>query len=133
MSAFGQQATAAFDRATERARAILKPGDRLLIANCGGRSTVTFVGWVDHRGVPDPVGRCIASKTLDDLLAWNVSKVNGQPANFRDPIGVAAVDADVAGIDAERAHRRAIAIQQTRNGFRLVKALASTAANQGEG
>lgn len=77
---------AALRRAEERARAALKPGDRLYVERCGGiRATVKFVGFCDYLGRPDPQGRCIQSKTLDDLHAWNVLRVNGVPMSFRDP------------------------------------------------
>jgi hypothetical protein len=47
-------------RAVRRAKAVLKPGDRLQVAGCGGRCvTVTMIGWSQY--FPD----FIASKTLD--------------------------------------------------------------------
>jgi len=72
-------------RAVRRAKAILKPGDRLYIATCGNRGvTVTMTGW--SASFPD----FIASKTLEDdeLHPINVRKVNGVPVSFDDPKAV---------------------------------------------
>lgn len=72
-------------RAARRAKAILKPGDRLYVATCGGRGvTVTMVGW--SADFPD----FIASKTLDgdELHPINVRKLNGKPITFDDPVSV---------------------------------------------
>lgn len=64
--------------ATERARAVLKPGDRRRITRCGGIvSTVTFVGFADP-----PYHRWICSKTLEDIAAVNIIKLNGKPVDF---------------------------------------------------
>lgn len=64
--------------ATIRAREILQPGDRLFISRCGGiRTTVTFVGFDDP-----PYHSWIRSKTLDDIAAVNIMKVNGKPVDF---------------------------------------------------
>lgn len=63
-------------RATDRAKAALIPGDRLFVSRCGGiRTTVTFTGWDDL---------WICSKTLDDIAASSVIKVNGVPTSFMD-------------------------------------------------
>lgn len=70
-------------RAVRRAKAILKPGDRLLVNTCGGRgSTVTMIGWCDA-----PLDDYIRSKSLDgdELHPINVRKVNGVPVSFDDP------------------------------------------------
>jgi len=70
-------------RAAERARQVLKPGDRLLVAVCGNCRgvTVTMTGW--SADFPD----FIASKTLDadELHPINIRKVNGTPVSFADP------------------------------------------------
>lgn len=68
-------------RAVQRAKAILRPGDKLSVMGCGGRLvTVTMVGWSES--FPD----FIASKTLvdDELHPINVRKVNGRPVDFGD-------------------------------------------------
>lgn len=65
---------------SERARALalktIKPGDRLYIERCGGiRCTVTMTGWD---------GYWITSKTLDDISAIHILRVNGKPMSFRE-------------------------------------------------
>lgn len=61
-------------QATIKAQAILKPGDRLRITRCGGiESTVTFVAFN---------GQWIQSKTLDDIHAVHILKVNGEIVDF---------------------------------------------------
>lgn len=72
-------------RAVRRAKAILKPGDRLYVGTCGNRGvTVTMVGWSTN--FPD----FIASKSLDgdELHPINVRKVNGIAVSFDDPASV---------------------------------------------
>lgn len=122
MGTFGGRAAAAFQRAADRARQVLEPGDRLLMCSaCGGRGqTVTFVGWVDYRGQPDPLGTMFASKTLDDLSPWNIAKRNGVPVSFRDDHGEAAVAADQERFTREAAQNRAIVIQNRRRTIRAV-------------
>ena len=69
-------------RAVRRAKAVLKPGDRLYVSVCGGRGvTVTMVGWCDA-----PLSDYIRSKSLDgdELHPSNVRKVNGKPVDFGD-------------------------------------------------
>lgn len=99
MSVFGPNASAAFVRSAERARLVLKPGDRLSMASaCGGRAqTVTFSHWY---------GNTISSRSVDDLSAWNIAKVNGVPTCFQDEHGIAAVKADTDRFAAERVQRR---------------------------
>lgn len=64
-----------FYRAVERARAALKPGDRITCAHgCDDRKiTVRFVGWD---------GVWICSPRLMDIPATRVFKVNGEPVDF---------------------------------------------------
>jgi len=71
-----------FRRATERARAVLCPHDRLRITRCGGGLVnVRFTGW-------DPVWpNVICSASLSDIHALNVRKLNGEPISFDDPPG----------------------------------------------
>lgn len=67
---------AAGKRATERARFILKPGDRLTVTHCPGtKRWIVFDGWD---------GDWICSRTRNDYHASHVSKVNGVPTSFRD-------------------------------------------------
>lgn len=64
------------DRAVERAKAVLKEGDRIRATRCGGGSpTFTFVGWE---------GRWITSRTRDDISPMCVIAVNGVPTSFDD-------------------------------------------------
>lgn len=69
-------------RATERARATLRPGDRLRVNGCGGTSaTVTMTGWCPL------YPNWITSKSRDDIHAMHITKVNGVPTSFADPPG----------------------------------------------
>ena len=65
--------------ATDNARPVLKPGDRLRVARCGNSSgvTVTMTGWD---------GDWITSKCLNDIAAINVLKVNGKRVDFLEPL-----------------------------------------------
>lgn len=64
-------------RAIDRARAALKPGDRIAFTSCpGGARTATFTGWD---------GNWICSKTRRDISARCIFKLNGQPVSFGDP------------------------------------------------
>ena len=66
-------------RATERAKAALKPGDRLRVRRCGGREvTVTFKCW----DLLHP--KWINSASLDDIHALHIVKVNGVKTGFSD-------------------------------------------------
>lgn len=68
---------AATSRATARAKAVLKPGDRLYCGGCGGtRFTVTMTGWDGEHW--------ITSKTKNDIHASHIIKVNGVPTSFWD-------------------------------------------------
>jgi len=104
---FGANASAAFARASERARAVLKPGDRVtLSSSCGsGVTTVTFANW-GHVGHPVPGHAYFAGRTVDDLHPWNITKVNGQPVSFRDDRGQREVSSNQAQFRAERVQRR---------------------------
>lgn len=60
--------------ATDRARDVLKPGDRLYVIRCGGsKSTITMTGWD---------GNWITCRSRDDIAAVNVLRVNGKPVAF---------------------------------------------------
>lgn len=73
---------AASRRATERARAALKPGDRLRIVQCAGvQKTVTMTGW--DASFPS----WITSATRNDIHAMHIIKVNGVATSFADPPG----------------------------------------------
>lgn len=93
-----------------RARQILEPGDRLYIERCAGiRCTVTFDGFCCP-----PAHHWIRSKTLDDISARHILRLNGQPRTFREPEADPAVEAaavraadQYAEWSAERALQRA--------------------------
>lgn len=75
-------------RAADRARAVLKPGDRIRVTRCGGASpTYTFDGWASWL-TPEYAGRpprWMQSKSgIDDLSPFCVLAVNGVPTSFRD-------------------------------------------------
>ena len=65
------------NRATARAKAILKPGDRLQVEyGCGRRIiNVTMTGWD---------GCWICCRTYNDIHTNHVRKVNGRPVSFAD-------------------------------------------------
>lgn len=69
---------AASQRATDRAKALLKPGDRLQVEyGCSNRIiNVTMTGWE---------GVWICCRSYNDIHAHHVRKVNGVPISFRDP------------------------------------------------
>jgi len=66
-------------RATERARAVLRPGDRICFTVCcEQRRHVVMTGWD---------GDWIASATKNDIHASSIYKVNGKPTSFLgDPV-----------------------------------------------
>jgi len=66
-------------RATARAKAVLKPGDRICTRRCGGGlHTYTFAGWD---------GDWITTKGgTDDISARNIVKLNGEAVRFGDPL-----------------------------------------------
>jgi hypothetical protein len=104
----------AFHRAAERARPILKAGDRVFIDGCGGaRSTVTFIEWVNYKGEPDLGGDLFRSASCDELHPWNIHKVNKVPMTFRDEDGEKLVALG-------QGERRALAAQRNRKGFHVI-------------
>lgn len=73
-------------RTAERARVVLKPGDRIRVTRCGGSApTFTFEGWSPWL-LPEMAGppRWMRSKSVDDLSPFCVIAVNGVPTSFRD-------------------------------------------------
>ena len=64
-------------RATERAKAVLKPGDFITVARCPRQTKVRvkFLGWNGDR---------IRAATWDDYHASTITKVNGVPTSFLD-------------------------------------------------
>lgn len=79
-----EEQTAADLRATERARALLKPGDRIRCTGCGGKvATYKFIAW-DRSRVTDEPNSWIISASRDDLHASHIIRLNGQPHSFRD-------------------------------------------------
>lgn len=63
-------------RATERAKAVLRPGDILTVASCPGtKRWIRFAAWD---------GNWICSATRNDFHAMTVTKRNGVPISFRD-------------------------------------------------
>lgn len=120
---FGPAASAAFQRAADRARLVLKPGDRITLgSSCGGgRQTVTFSHWSDGWGLPKADGKSFSSRTLDDLSPWNIVKVNGEAISFRDAEGVAMVEANNKRFDQESELAHAARVQQRRRSMRAVE------------
>lgn len=68
-----------YRRTVDRAKAALKPGDRVRLLICGGgEATYTFECW-------DGDGGCFQSRSgISDLHPYNVVRVNGEPTSFRD-------------------------------------------------
>lgn len=64
-----------FSRATENAKKVLKPGDRVRVTKCPGiKRWITFAGWEGDR---------IVSKSgINDYAALCVDMVNGQRVDF---------------------------------------------------
>jgi len=67
---------AAFLRAEDAARAVLKPGDRIRVTKCPGtKRWITFAGWDGH---------WIVSKSgISDYSPGSVDMVNDMPVDFR--------------------------------------------------
>ncbi|MFT3998386.1 MAG: hypothetical protein QM667_13365, partial [Asticcacaulis sp.] len=68
-------------RATARAKAILKPGDRITgtRCNCGSTRQATYTfSYFDGQWI-------VTNSGHSDLHGYYVTKVNGQPVSFRDP------------------------------------------------
>lgn len=64
-----------YNAATERAKATLKPGDRIRATRCGGIvATYTFDHWC---------GQWACSKSgIDDIHVCHILKVNGEGVDF---------------------------------------------------
>lgn len=76
-------------RAADRARATLKPGDRIRVTRCGGAApTYTFTGFDEFTpGVQEgqrPPFWMTSKSGLNDLDPSCVIAVNGVPTSFRD-------------------------------------------------
>lgn len=92
---------AALNRATGRARAMLRPGDRLHVTRCGGsKAVVTFTGFDSF--FPD----WICSATRNDIHAFHIYKVNGAPVSFDDPPGFSPPPFEVTRMRMRRAVER---------------------------
>ncbi len=64
-------------QAEERARKVLRPGDRIVFTSCPGtKRHGVFQGWY---------GRTICIRTRDDISPRSISKVNGYPVDFTKP------------------------------------------------
>ncbi|WP_312145217.1 hypothetical protein [Brevundimonas sp.] len=74
---------AASRRATDRARAVLKPGDKIRATGCGGTvATYRFICFgTKTDGTPSD---WICSRTRDDIHASHIIRLNGVPTSFRD-------------------------------------------------
>lgn len=67
-------------RARDRAKAALKPGDRIRVGRCGGAfPTYTFVGFDEGSSY-----WMVSKSGRDDLSPYCVIAVNGVPTSFRD-------------------------------------------------
>lgn len=67
---------ASFKRAADRARAVLRPGDRITFTSCPGtKRWGIFEGWERD---------WIRTRTRDDVSASTITKVNGRLVSFAD-------------------------------------------------
>jgi hypothetical protein len=67
-------------RATARAKAALKPGDRIVFTSCPGtKRWATVTGWD---------GNWICTATRSDISAGSISRVNGEHVTFNDTIEI---------------------------------------------
>ena len=77
MTRMTDEQIAASKRATERARAVIKPGDRVSRTMCCSiKGTFKFTHWE---------GQWLCGKTVWDCHAINVYAINGEPVSFADP------------------------------------------------
>ena len=69
-----------YARSVARAKAVLKPGDRVRLRICGGgQATYIFDHWGEGAG-----GWFVSRSGTDDLHPYNVTRVNGVATSFRD-------------------------------------------------
>lgn len=62
--------------AAASAMLVLKPGDRIRTSRaCGPAATYTFAGW-DGCWI-------VTASGFNDVSAWNITRINGQPVDFR--------------------------------------------------
>lgn len=67
---------AEFARAVEKARKVLKPGDRIRVTKCPGtKRWITFAGW-DGLGI-------VSKSGISDYSPRSVDMINGKPVDFR--------------------------------------------------
>lgn len=75
-----------YQRSADRAKAVLKQGDKVRMIGHGaggsGRVSYLFDHWDEH----SPSGEYFVSKSgIDELHPYNIERVNGVPVSFRDP------------------------------------------------
>lgn len=86
------------ERIEQRAREVLKPGDRVRATRCGGRKiTVTMTGWDGH---------WITSAKHCDIAPCAIDRVNGQPMTFIDDADRPIFDTPPPQIEDRRARAR---------------------------
>lgn len=82
----------------QRAREVLKPGDRIRASRCGGRKiTVVMTGWDGH---------WITSAKHNDIAPSAIDRVNGQPMTFIDAADRPAFYSPPPAIEDRRARAR---------------------------
>lgn len=74
---------AARKRATERARPVLQPGDKIRAVRCGG-TAATFIFKKFGQKIDGTPADWICARTVDDIHASHIFRVNGVPKSFRD-------------------------------------------------
>ncbi len=63
-------------KATELAKKVLKPGDKIRCSRCGGtHATYTFSHW-DGSWI-------VSASGINDIAAVNIDQLNGQPISFK--------------------------------------------------
>lgn len=83
MSQTRDERIAEIARATERARAVLKPGDRITFTSCPGTKRWGIFEGFDSGRLTSQAS-WIRTRTRNDISPITISKVNGKPASFRD-------------------------------------------------
>ena len=64
-----------YRKATERAKKVLKPGDKIRCSRCGGiRATYRFSRW-DGSSI-------VSASGISDLTAMGIDRLNGLPISF---------------------------------------------------
>lgn len=79
------------DRATARAKAVVKVGDRISATfDAGVKKTFRFKHWEN--------GHWLCGRLISDCHAFHIYQINGQPVSFRDPIDKLALRREIEAL-----------------------------------